>query len=488
MDWVEKYRPHQLQDLVGNGPAIRQIAGWARTWTRDSPPLLLYGKPGTGKTSAAHALASDMKWEAIELNASDHRTKDVIEKIAGTSSTTASLTGASRKLIIIDEADNLHGTADRGGAKAIIEIIKHTRQPIVIIANDMYGIAKELKSQCDAVLFKALQARSIAPRLKYICAAEGVVCDESATHMIAESAAGDLRAAINMLYAAAIGREEINSSDISTNRKDNRATIFELIGSVFRGKSDELLMSLSYEISDTPDTIEQWLEINIGQMPGIKEQAKAHQHIAEADEYVGYTYKRQYYTLWRYATALMIIGTADAAGGRGLLTRVMPPARWRKMAGARRKKAIRNSTMKKLSEYSHIPRGTLRDDFLTPISLMVENHPETFVRDLNLDKDELDFFLHDKTRSAKIIKEISKKKKEAEKKSIKKKETRKSNIQKSGSENNDNNNKKRDLTGDIAPKTGYTENKEEVTEPPDNEKPVLQPRGDHKQSTLFDGF
>jgi len=443
----------------------------------------LYGKPGTGKTSAAHALASDMKWEAIELNASDQRTKDVIEKIAGTSSTTASLTGASRKLIIIDEADNLHGTADRGGAKAIVEIIKQTRQPIIIIANDMYGIAKELKSQCDAIQFKALQARSIAPRLNYICAAEGVVCDESATHMIAESAAGDLRAAINMLYAAAIGREEITGSDVSTDRKDNRATIFELIGSVFRGKSDELLMNLSYEISDTPDTIEQWLETNIGQIPGIKEQAKAYQHIAEADEYIGYTYKRQYYTLWRYATALMLIGTADAAGGRGLLTRVMPPGRWRKMAGARRKKAIRNSTMNKLSEYAHIPQGTLREDFLTPISLMVENDPETFVRELSLDKDELDFFLHDKTRSAKIIKEISKKKKEAEKTSLKKNKNKKSKIQKSRSENN--NNIKTDLTVGITPKAGYTENKEEL---PDNEKQVIQPRGDHKQSTLFDGF
>ncbi len=33
-------------------------------------------------------------------------------------------------------------------------------------------------------------------------------------------------------------------------------------------------------------------------------------------EYLGYTYRRQYYTLWRYATALMLLGVADATGER----------------------------------------------------------------------------------------------------------------------------------------------------------------------------
>ena len=149
MDWAEKYRPARLEDIVGNTSAIRQIAAWAMNWTNKSKPLLIYGKPGIGKTSSAYALANDMRWEVIELNASDQRTAAVIERIAGIGSPTASLTGSVRKLIVLDEADNLQGTADRGGAKAIIECIRKAQQPMILIANDLYGLSRNSGSDAN---------------------------------------------------------------------------------------------------------------------------------------------------------------------------------------------------------------------------------------------------------------------------------------------------------------------------------------------------
>ena len=153
MDWAEKYRPQHLDEILGNAAAVKQMALWAQTWTADSAPLLLIGKPGIGKTSAALALARDMNWEVLELNASDARTKAVIERIAGNSASTASLFGASRKMVIIDEADNLEGNADRGGARAIADLLKTAKQPVLLIANDAYGVSDSIRRICETVQF-----------------------------------------------------------------------------------------------------------------------------------------------------------------------------------------------------------------------------------------------------------------------------------------------------------------------------------------------
>jgi len=462
MDWAEKYRPQHLRDIVGNSSAVRQMADWARNWTRDSPPLILYGKPGIGKTSSVYALATDMGWEVLELNASDQRTKAIIERIAGAGSTTMSLTGASRKLIIFDEADNLHGNADRGGAKAIIEIIKNTRQPVILIANDLYGLAKEIKKLCEPVQFRALQARSVAARLREICSAEMVRCDRDVAAGIAETAGGDMRAAVNMLYAAAIGTDEIDSEGVATSNKDDRSTIYGLVGTVMKGREDDnTLLTISRELSDTPDTVIQWLEAAAGQIPDPVSQNQAWQSLARADEFIGYTYRRQYYTLWKYASAISLIGTAGAAGGCGVHERIMPPERWRRMSQGKKQKAIRRSLLTKLSASVHIPEDTLRGEFLTPISLLVEKDPEFFVKELNLDRDELDFFLHDKKLSGDIIRDITKREKEAAKTAKKASKSSKKS----------------------APEV--TVQKEE---PPAVSEPEPVKEEDHNQTTLFDGF
>lgn len=407
MDWAEKYRPQRLGEIVGNGPAIRRIAEWAREWSRKSKPLLLYGKPGIGKTSAALAIAREMNWEVVELNASDQRTKAMIERIAGAGSTTASLTGATRKLIMLDEADNLHGNADRGGARAIIDLIKNSRQPIILIANDLYGIPRELRARCETVQFKAIPARSIAPHLRFICSSEQISCDNGTLRTMGEDAAGDVRAAVNMLYAASIGSREIDGSVVSTASKDERKTIFDLIAAIFKGRNDEVLTRMSLEVNEQPDTVIQWIEENLPLIKRPHDRAAAYAYLSASDRFLGLTFRRQYHTLWRYATALMLIGTATAAADTSLHSRISPPSRWQAMGAGKRQKEIRNALFNRLGRMLHMGVQTVREEYLAMIATMVEAEPAMAIRELGLDEDELVIFLHDKDLAKETMKSVN---------------------------------------------------------------------------------
>ena len=165
-DWTEKYRPKTLDEIVGNERAISELREWANSWNSGNPKkraVILSGKPGTGKTSSALALANDYRWTIIELNTSDARNATKIKNVAtyGALNETFSSDGnfvssreGGRKLIILDEADNLYerieggankednDLSDKGGKKAIIDTIKVTSQPIILIVNDYYGLIK----------------------------------------------------------------------------------------------------------------------------------------------------------------------------------------------------------------------------------------------------------------------------------------------------------------------------------------------------------
>ena len=108
LDWTEKFRPVSLSDVLGNEAAVKALRQWADTFGTGKRAVILYGSPGTGKTSAALALAHDLGWDYIEMNASDQRNKNVVQQIAGTAAKAGTFEGtAGRRLIILDEADNL---------------------------------------------------------------------------------------------------------------------------------------------------------------------------------------------------------------------------------------------------------------------------------------------------------------------------------------------------------------------------------------------
>ena len=57
--WVEKYRPHLLEEYIGNDTLKSKVKQYLES--NDIPHLLLYGTAGTGKTTLAKLLVGGIK-------------------------------------------------------------------------------------------------------------------------------------------------------------------------------------------------------------------------------------------------------------------------------------------------------------------------------------------------------------------------------------------------------------------------------------------
>lgn len=379
-NWTEKYRPRHLDDVVGNDKALRQLRGWAEQWREGQPDhtaVVLSGKAGIGKTSAAHALANDLGWQTIELNASDARSNDVIRRIAFSGAVNETFsrdgeympsTSGGATLVIIDEADNLYETkGDRGGTGAIIDTIRQTRQPVVLIVNDYYrltrGAGKPLRSLCRHIKFTPVD-RGIRDVLQRICRAEGIQVDSDVIRYIASRADGDVRGAINDLQTICQGREHVDMSAVARIGDRNREQqIFSGLRRILRARSMQDAREAARGIDEAPPQMILWIDENLPvEYKKSRDLAHAYRYLASADVFLGRTHRRQHYGLWKYACNLMFGGVAVAKTRlyRGY-NRYDFPSWLRKMSASKAKRGRRRRVAATLGRHTHMSGEKTRD-------------------------------------------------------------------------------------------------------------------------------
>ncbi|AOW79691.1 ATPase AAA [Halodesulfurarchaeum formicicum] len=375
-DWTERYRPTTLGEVRGNDSARDEFEEWADTWPDHREAVILHGSPGIGKTSAAHALAADKGWDAVELNASDQRTGDIIDHVAGEAARTGTLGGGTggRKLIILDEADNLHGTVDRGGTGAITRLVKDATQPVVLIANEFYDMSRGLRNACRDIEFRDVSKRSILPVLRDICRREDVTYEDTALEAIAEKNDGDLRSAINDLQALAEENQLLTAEDVVTGDRDSTADIFPFLDVVLKEGDAETALKTGYDVDETPDDLIHWIEDNMPKDYEGAELARAYDALATGDRWLGRVRATQDYSYWRYVSDNAVAGVAAAREGtKGGWTRYGPPSYWSKLGRSRGTRETRDYVARKIAEVAGLSMGTARRAVLPYLAAMTHH-------------------------------------------------------------------------------------------------------------------
>lgn len=397
--WTSKYRPESIEDVHAQGRATKKIRKWADEWDEgkpENPALLFYGPPGVGKSSAAHALAKEKGWDLIELNASDQRTKKKIKRKAGTAANYGSLTGKKQKrLIVLDEADNVHGNADRGGNKAISQLLKDSQNPIILIGNDQYDIPKGIKRKCKSVNFRRLRKSSIAKVLRRIAREEEIDVDPEVLEKLGERANGDLRSAINDLQAIAEGRDKVSLEDISTEDRDRKKNIFKALGQLKKTRDSQEAREILWDIDETPDETIDWIEENLPKMMGnIPDLADAYEKLSRADIFLGRAKRKQIYDFWKYASDLMSAGIALSRKGKPGKGRFGYPSSRKTYGRSKKQRNIRDKLAEKIAEEYHISSQKSINDFFPYLSTIFKNQEtsrEKISKQLELEQGEEEY-------------------------------------------------------------------------------------------------
>jgi replication factor C large subunit len=315
--WVYKHKPKSLKGVVGNREAIQKFVDWVRSWERGVPKkrvAFLYGPPGIGKTVTVEALANDFHMELVEKNASDYRTEEAVKRFAGLASQYGSLFGGKR-IVLLDELDGLTGTADRGGVRAITEIVKTAQCPVVLIANNAYNPRfSNLRKYCLLIEFKKPPAGEVMKHLKRICLREAIQVDEDALKFIAQRSGGDVRSAVNDLQALAQGKKKLTYEDVSwLGYRDRQEKIFTVLKMIIYGKTC-VGAKRAVDMADVDiNMLFEWIYENVpAHLTDPHDLARAMDALSIADIYRGRIRSTQNWSFTRYVIDYMTAGVAMA--------------------------------------------------------------------------------------------------------------------------------------------------------------------------------
>ncbi|KAI3380087.1 hypothetical protein SNEBB_001505 [Seison nebaliae] len=214
--WIEKYRPIQINDILGHKEIIDRFKIFAQNG--NIPNILLAGPPGVGKTTSIHCLARELLKEyypqaVLELNASNERGIDVVRnRIKSFATRLMKLPETCHKIIILDEADSMTEAAQQA-LRRIMEMNSSTTR-FALAANTSSKIIEAIQSRCVFIRFRRLEEMEMINRLKEIMKAENVSCSVEGLNAIIQSSEGDMRQAINNLQSTYFGFGVVTATNV----------------------------------------------------------------------------------------------------------------------------------------------------------------------------------------------------------------------------------------------------------------------------------
>lgn len=235
--WTTKYAPTSLGQICGNKATVEKIQRWLQRFPKNLKTgfklagpdgsgvfraVMLHGPPGIGKTTAAHLVAKLEGYDIVERNASDTRSKKLIEEglrgVLSTNSLHGYFAGDGKKVesskkklvLIMDEVDGM-SAGDRGGVGALAAVCKKTEIPMILICNDRrLPKMKPFDFVTYDLPFRRPTVDQVRSRIMTIAFREGLKMPAPVVNALIEGSHADIRQVVNMISTAKLDQEAMD--------------------------------------------------------------------------------------------------------------------------------------------------------------------------------------------------------------------------------------------------------------------------------------
>ena len=254
--WTEKYRPAQLNQIIGQEAIVDKLKAFAEA--KNFPNMIFSGPAGVGKTTSAIALAKELYKDNLseaflELNASDSRGIDVIRGRVKEFARTIPLSGGMVKIIFLDEADALTPEAQHALRRTMEKYSATTR--FILSANYASKIIEPIQSRCVVLRFKPLKEENMMDYIKRVAEGEGLEIDGKSAEALIYVSEGDLRKLTNVLQSASVSRKNVTEAsiyDIAARARPKEVIAmlrYALSGDFIKARNELNILVLSYGMS-----------------------------------------------------------------------------------------------------------------------------------------------------------------------------------------------------------------------------------------------
>ena len=220
--FVEKYRPVSLENYIGNQHLKTKVSKYINTG--DIPHLLLHGKAGTGKTTLAKLLVSNIDCDQMYINASDTNSVDTVRNQIKVFASSVGF--KDLKVIILDECDFLTPNAQAALRNLMETFSRHCR--FILTCNYVERIIDPIQSRCQSYQIIPPSKKEVAIHTSNILNTEGITYDNNDIVAMVNSGYPDIRRIINAVQRNIVDNNLVVDTE-SMVQNDYKLQVLEIL-------------------------------------------------------------------------------------------------------------------------------------------------------------------------------------------------------------------------------------------------------------------